>query len=67
MLEKLKHESEETFYKTVASLTKMEANAGTYKEAIKAAMDKIEEWQKQVCYLLLYILRPCTLNMIINY
>ncbi len=48
MLENLKHESDETFYQTVASLSQMESNAGAYKEAIKAAMDKIDEWQRKV-------------------
>ena len=48
MLEKLSDESLETFYRTIASLASMEASAGAYKEAIKAAMDKIEEWQTQV-------------------
>jgi hypothetical protein len=48
MLEELKHESEKTFYQTVAKLSKMDANAGAYKEAIKAAMAKIEQWQKEV-------------------
>ena len=48
MLENLSDESAKTFYKTIATLASMEESAGAYKEAIKAAMDKIEQWQKEV-------------------
>ena len=48
MLEKLKTESQEIFGEKVATLAKMNSSAGAYKEAIQAAMVKIEEMQKEV-------------------